>query len=134
MSAKKQSYTPGPWAIIGDDSFGGVPFIEIAAGECPSPTFRQICDVRSELDEDTDEFVIDDEARANARFISLAPEMAEALDEAATWFEQYAAEHYAKAKTAPDGGEQHGREVRGKTNADRAKKIRALLAKINGDA
>jgi hypothetical protein len=51
----------------------------------------------------------------------------EALKMAATWFEEYSAQHYAKAKTAPDGGEQHGREVKGKANADRAKVLRTAL-------
>jgi hypothetical protein len=49
------------------------------------------------------------------------------VEEAAGWFEQYAVEHYAKAKTAPDTGEQHGREVKGKTNCDRATYLRATL-------
>jgi hypothetical protein len=50
------------------------------------------------------------------------------VEEAAGWFEQYAVEHYAKAKTAPDSGEQHGREVKGKTNRDRATYLRATLS------
>lgn len=51
----------------------------------------------------------------------------EALEEAAGWFEQYAVEHYARAKVAPDAREQHSREIKGKTNADRAKHLRAAL-------
>src|SRR6478736_2647112 len=35
----------------------------------------------------------------------------EALEKAAIWFEQYAVDHYDKAKNAPDGREQHSREV-----------------------
>lgn len=50
-----------------------------------------------------------------------------ALRQAAEWFEQYAVEHYAKAKNAPDYREQHSREVKGKTNADRAKVLRTAL-------
>jgi hypothetical protein len=47
--------------------------------------------------------------------------LCEALEQAATWLEDYAAQHYAEAKTAPSFAEQHGRETRGKTNAALAK-------------
>lgn len=51
----------------------------------------------------------------------------EALEKAAGWFEEYATEHYRKALTAPDGREQHGREVKGKLNRDRADELRTAL-------
>lgn len=52
----------------------------------------------------------------------------EALEKAAGWFEQYAVEHYAKAKNAPDGGEQHSREVKGRLNRERANELRDALS------
>lgn len=62
-----------------------------------------------------------------------APTMLAALKEAAGWFEEYSKQHYAKALTAPDRGEQHGRETKGKTNADRAKALRAAIALASPD-
>jgi hypothetical protein len=50
------------------------------------------------------------------------------LGEAAGWFQDYATEHYRKALTAPDGREQHGREVKGKLNLERANHLRDFLA------
>jgi hypothetical protein len=67
--------------------------------------------------------------RAGADAMERVKVLEEALKLAATWFEEYATQHYAKARTAPDGGEQHGREVKGKANADRAKVLRAALEK-----
>jgi len=61
---------------------------------------------------------------------ALAKRVAElevSVELAAVWFEGYANAHYAKAINAPDGKEQHSREVKGKTNADRAKELRATL-------
>jgi hypothetical protein len=50
------------------------------------------------------------------------------VGEAAGWFQDYATEHYRKALTAPDGREQHGREVKGKLNLERANHLRDFLA------
>lgn len=69
----------------------------------------------------------------NRRAVNAHDELVEALRKAIGWFEQYAAEHYAKAKNAPDFREQHGREVKGKTNADRAAELRAALSKALGN-
>lgn len=54
-------------------------------------------------------------------------ELEVSVELAAVWFDGYANAHYAKAINAPDGKEQHSREVKGKTNADRAKELRATL-------
>ena len=53
--------------------------------------------------------------------------MERALQDAIGWFDEYAASHYKQALTAPSYGEQHGREVKGKTNRDRANHLRAAL-------
>lgn len=60
-------------------------------------------------------------------------ELRDALEKAIGWFDGYAQEHYAKARNAPDYREQHGREVKGKTNAERANVLRAALHKGQTD-
>lgn len=71
---------------------------------------------------------------ATGKALMAAPALLEALEKAATWFEDYAKDHYAKALTAPDSREQHGREVKGKTNKDRAAELRAAISKATGAA
>ena len=110
------SFTPGPWefrleavrTVIFHKAEIGEKAIAVGAGNYPDHV-------------------------GNARLIAAAPDMFEALEEAAGWFEGYADEHYAKARTAPDAGEQHGREVKGKLNRERAKHLRDVLATARGD-
>ncbi len=78
MSGAK--YTEGPWEIIGEDSQGGVPFIDIGAGAMGTRSFAQICDVCSTLDEITNEFSITERDYANAHLIAAAPDMKECGD------------------------------------------------------
>lgn len=54
--------------------------------------------------------------------------LVEAVEQAAAWFDEYATEHYAKAKTAPDYREQGAREDKGKRNKERAQFLRAALS------
>lgn len=50
-----------------------------------------------------------------------------ALGEGARWFEEYAIEHDAKARSAGSYGEQIAREAKGKRNQERADFLRAAL-------
>lgn len=111
-------HTPGPWFI----AEGGV-----CAANCPADGSNVIC-LEPEAAMAASLAKWDD----NASLIAAAPELVGALEEAAGWFEQYAKDHYAKALTAPDGGEQHSREVKGKINRDRANQLRAAVAKALG--
>jgi len=52
----------------------------------------------------------------------------DAITTAAEWFEEYAAEHNRKAQDAPPGFERDSREVKAKTNANRAKFLRLTLS------
>ncbi len=70
--------------------------------------------------------------RENARLQSELTAAKEALEKAAGWFEEYAAEHRRKALTAPDFREQHGREVKAGVNRDRAAELRSTLSTIGG--
>lgn len=104
MTTQKQ-WTPGPWYVAGEDAIDDVPFIEIMAGTFPGPTCRQICDVRSELNEETDDFVLDDAAHANANLIAAAPAMYEALEKIAQ-ARDYHAEHGIYPKNTVDADQE----------------------------
>jgi hypothetical protein len=66
------------------------------------------------------------EAEANARLIEAAPEMAEKLEQAAAKFEFYEQQHRAKGTADAD--------AKAEVNRKMAADIRALLARIRGDA
>jgi len=73
-----------------------------------------------------------EEAFANAHLIVTAVNnhaaLKDAITTAAEWFEEYAAEHNRKAQDAPPGFERDSREVKAKTNANRAKFLRLTLS------
>lgn len=77
----KEKFTPGPWAIEGEDDISeGLPCIDIMAGEY-GPTYKQVCHVSSSLDADGD-FALTDTDRANAALIAEAPNMLLAMQAA----------------------------------------------------
>lgn len=86
------SHTAGKLRIVGDDEHaGGIPFIEIASGECPSPSFKSVCAVCCTMPDEGD-FFLSDEDRANARRIvaawnALAGVPTEQLEQAAANFD-----------------------------------------------
>ncbi len=72
LEAKCEKATPGPWDIGNEDEVTeGIPHIEIDAGPCPSPAYKCIAHVQSTMDE-SDDFELTDEDRANAAFIAAA--------------------------------------------------------------
>lgn len=80
-SAAAGDFTPGPWNILGDDEgFDGVPYIEIAAGECGTHTFRPIAHVQPDYDDTRDDWTLNDTDYANAHLIAAAPDLLDALE------------------------------------------------------
>ena len=76
-------WTKGEWRIVGEDAHeGNIPFIDITAGEVPSPECKAICAVECTVTEegDDDDFTLTEEDWANAHLIASAPELFEALD------------------------------------------------------
>ncbi len=67
------THTPGPWEIFGEDN-GGLPVIRIEVSE------RDICEVRGVWDREYITQELDRESHANARLISAAPDLLEALE------------------------------------------------------
>jgi hypothetical protein len=66
-------HTPGPWIMLDDDEWQGLPFIPIEAAT------KEIGQVTSSMVEEADDFELTDEDRANARLIIAAPDLLEAL-------------------------------------------------------
>lgn len=73
-----------------------------------------------------------DETEANAHLIAMSTDMIDGLRKAARWFEEYAVDHYAKARTASSYREQGSREDKGRRNQERADELRAIIAKAEG--
>jgi hypothetical protein len=99
-------WTPGPWLVNGKGSIRGPNLSGRVLGWIAQVNWQN--------------------RQANARLIAAAPEMADELASAAAVFEHYAALHLAKG--TPDGNE------KAQANAKHAGRIRALLARIRGDA
>lgn len=75
------TFTPGPWENDGEDIIApDIPCIVISAKHPFHPGRKRVCNVDSDLNDETDEFIITDENKANANLISAAPEMYEILD------------------------------------------------------
>lgn len=116
--------TPTPWQIEIDDQSG--------IGRTHSV---YICDHRGWPDGQLARINVQDglgERDANALLIVTAVNnhaaLKDAITTAAEWFEEYAAEHNRKAQDAPPGFERDSREVKAKTNANRAKFLRLTLS------
>ena len=73
-------HTPGPYEIWGEDEqMPKVPCIEIGRGKIPSSKAKSLCLVQSTLNEETGEFALNKEDRANAHLFAAAAELLEAL-------------------------------------------------------
>lgn len=73
-------HTPGEWANWGEDEVpDGIPVLEIARGEGGTPECRQIAYVQPSMTDDG-AFYLSGEDYANARLISSAPDLLEALE------------------------------------------------------
>lgn len=68
----EHKHTPGPWSVDEDDAFQGWPFIPI------SSETQRICEVQPGEND-----VVDEVSRTNARLIAAAPDLLEALRNAA---------------------------------------------------
>lgn len=109
--------TPGPWTV------DGPPYNQIVWAE----EITRICFLAHSNGAN------DARDIANGCLIAAAPDMLKGLEQAARWFEEYAVEHYAKARTAPSYAEQGGRESNGKRNQERADYLRAAIARARGN-
>lgn len=116
------AHTPGPWHVVPYGDGDSLVVCSDQDGEW------RICFMATH----GESAAVWDAIQANARLISEAPALVDVLSQAARWFEEYAVEHYAKARTAGSYGEQHGRESKGKRNQERANHIRAAIAKARG--
>lgn len=69
------------WYVLGDDiGFDDVPFIEVAMGECGTPSFDSIAYVQADFySEADDEWEITERTRSRARLIASAPDLLAAL-------------------------------------------------------
>ncbi len=71
------AHTPGPWAVLDDDSLDGCDFIPIETDQPTGPLCRLICEVRPDFSDSVGAIKATD--RANARLIAAAPDLLTAL-------------------------------------------------------
>lgn len=128
VSAK---FTPGPWECVEATEHHGF-YVVTDYGSTVCDLYAMSNPIAASVRNGGNSYpvpFIAEDCGANARLIAAAPDLLAALEKAADWFEKYAVEHYAKAKTAPGYGEQHSRETKGKTNRDRANELRAAISR-----
>lgn len=116
----KTKHTPGPWVNEGEDIVvPEVPCIVISAKNHTNRGDRMICQVASDMDVNTEEFILHDEEWANAHLIAAAPEMFKTLDDVLSVLLDLDQDHLSRREE---------KEV-----CDAIQEIEAVLAKAKGE-
>lgn len=87
-SAPRQKHTPGPWTIGKDTEWSEM---DTRPNSVIVELKNTCCMVLSDTDQGDDNHDIDEQCRANARLISAAPDMFEALEEIRFWSQNFSA-------------------------------------------